>query len=111
MFNNLIIRYLYYNLAMGRRRLRAFLTLFWGMQNRGVLLCCQMAYYECKSLIASMLNSIFALGFAKESMYLCIAKVPYYGRSAYRHRANDNASPLRDAAGSRGNVSKGGIIV
>ena len=33
------------------------------------------------------------------------------GRSTYRHRAHDNASPLQDAAGSRGIVCKGWTIV
>ena len=43
--------------------------------------------------------------------YLCGAKVPYYGRSTYRHRTHDNAGPLQDAAGNRVIDCKGWPIV
>ena len=58
-----------------------------------------------------LLNSIYAVADSIKCEYLCIAKVPYYGRSTYRHRAYDNASPLQDAAGSRDIVCEGWTIV
>ena len=102
MRKNLIIRYLSGVLVDKERPLRALLLLFLSMQNRGVLLGCQKAFNDANILIINVLNNIFVFGFAKESMYLCKAKVPYYGRSEDRHRAHDYASPIRDAAGSRG---------
>ena len=64
-----------------------------------------------KSLIINMLNYIYIVAAVIKYEYLCIAKVPYYGRSTFRHRAHDNASPIRDAAGSRSIISKGWSIV
>ena len=107
MFNNLIIRHLIGFMIIKKRLLGVLLTLFLSMQNRGVLQYFRMGCCWCKVLIFSVLNNIFTLEFAKESMYLCRAKVPYNGRFEDRHRAHDYASPLRDAAGSRGIVCKG----
>ena len=64
-----------------------------------------------KSLIINMLNSIYIVADVAKYAYLCEAKVPYYGRSTYRHRAFDNASPLQDAAGNRGIVCRRWTIV
>jgi hypothetical protein len=58
-----------------------------------------------------MLNNIYIIADAIKLAYLCIAKVPYYGRFAYRHRAHGTASPLQDAAGSGGIICKGWAIV
>jgi len=60
-----------------------------------------------KRLIFRLLNDIYMFVYVVKYAYLCEAKVPYYGRSTYRHRAHDNASPLQDAAGSRGVICKG----
>ena len=80
MYNNLIIRYLIDTLIIEKRLSRVFLALFLSTKNRGVLPYRHKAFTRRKVLIANVLNSIFALEFAKENVYLCIAKVPYYGR-------------------------------
>ena len=60
-----------------------------------------------KTLIINMLNDVYIVAAVVNYAYFCEAKNPYYGRSTYRYRAHDNASPLQDAAGSRGIVCKG----
>ena len=87
----------------------AFWVPCFGVLHRAVLLVLRKVLCETKCLTIRLLNDIYIVADAKKSGYLCIAKVPYYGRSAYRHRAYGNASPLRDAAGSRGIVCKGWI--
>jgi hypothetical protein len=81
------------------------------MMHRAVLLAFHDGLEFFKYLIIRLLNNVCIVADVKKSGYLCIAKVPYYGRSAYRHRAHGNASPLRDSAGSRGVISEGLAIV
>ena len=74
---------------------------------RAVLHVLRNVSYRFKYLIVRLLNDIYIVVDVMRCGYLCIAKVPYYGKSTYRHRAHDYASPICDAAGSRGIVSKG----
>ena len=63
---------------------------------------------DCLNLLAiKLLNDVYVAMDVMKYVYLCEAKVPYYGKSAYRHRAHDNASPLQDAVRIRGIVCKG----
>ena len=78
-----------------------------GVLHRAVLHVLCNVPHRLKYLIVRLLNDIYIVADVMKYGYLCIAKVPYYGRSTYRHRAHDYASPLCDAAGSRGIVSKG----
>ena len=64
-----------------------------------------------KYLIFRLLNGVYIVVGVMDYVYLCEAKVPYYGRSTYRYRAHDYASPVRNASGSRGVVGKGWSIV
>jgi len=89
----------------------AFALLYFVMLYRVVLGLILNAVNGSNSLIISMLNNISVFACAEKYAYLCEAKVPYYGWSTYRHRAHDNASPLQDAAGSRGIDCKGWTIV
>ena len=57
---------------------------------------------KISQLIVNVLNIVYMFGFAMKSMYLCIAKDPYYGRFEVRCSTHGYANPLRDAAGCRG---------
>ena len=102
MYNNLIIKRLDYMFMRNESRMQASLLLYLSMQNRVVLLSLKKPCNALKVLIINMLNTIYTFGFAIKSMYLCIAKDPYYGRFEVRCSTHDNANPVRDAAGSRG---------
>jgi hypothetical protein len=102
MCNKLIIRHLSYKLILFVSRIRASLLLFLSLQNRVVLQLPCKALNLSKTLIISTLNSLYNFGFAIKSMYLCIAKDPYYGRFEDRYSTHGYANPVRDAAGSRG---------
>ena len=102
MYNNLIIRYLCNMLVHNGSCMQASLLLFLSIQNRVVLLSLAKAYNAPKILIINMLNTICAFGFAIKSMYLCIAKDPYYGRFEVRCSTHDYAEQVPDAAGTRG---------
>ena len=82
--------------------MQASLLLFLGIQNRVVLLSLLKVCNASKTLIINMLNTIYAFGFAIKSMYLCIAKDPYYGRFEVRCSTHGYANQVRDAAGGRG---------
>lgn len=75
--------------------------------NRVVLQDVLNVSYRYKYLIFSMLNSIYIIVDVIDYAYLCIAKVSYYGRPTYRHSTHGYASPVRDAAGTRGIIGKG----
>lgn len=102
MCNNLIIRRLDYMFMRNESRMQASLLLNLSMQNRVVLLSLTKPSSVLKVLIVNMLNTIYVFGFAIKSMYLCIAKDPYYGRFEDRYSTHGYANPVRDAAGSRG---------
>ena len=102
MCNNLIIRRLNYMFMRNESRMQASLLLNLSMQNRVVLLSLTKPSNALKVLVINMLNTIYAFGFAIKSMYLCIAKDPYYGRFEDRYSTHGYANPVRDAAGSRG---------
>lgn len=85
----------------------AFVLYSFRMLYRVVLGAVLGVLFAPKTLIINMLNSIHTFVFAIENMYLCIAKVPYYGRSTYRYSANDNANPVRDATGCRSIICAG----
>ena len=86
-------------------------TLSFDASYRAVLQVLLEALYWLKRLIVRLLNDIYMVVYVVKYVYLCEAKVPYYGRSTYRHRAHDIASPLQDAAGSRDIVCEGWTIV
>ena len=102
MYNNLIIKRLDYMFMRNESRMQASLLLYLSMQNRVVLLSLVKAYNAPKILIINMLNTIYTFGFAIKSMYLCIAKDPYYGRFEVRCSTHDYAEQVPDAAGTRG---------
>ena len=102
MCNNLIIRRLDYMFMRNESRMQTSLLLNLSMQNRVVLLSLTKPYNALKVLVINTLNTIYAFGFAIKSMYLCIAKDPYYGRFEDRYSTHGYANPVRDAAGSRG---------
>ena len=77
------------------------------VSNRVVLQDYLNVLYRCKRLIINRLNSIYIVVDVIDYAYLCIAKVAYYGRPTYRHSTHGNASPVRDAAGTRGIIGKG----
>ena len=107
MCNDLIIRCLGNTFMRNKSHVQASLLLFLSMQNRVVLLSLVKPYNACKLLIISVLNTVFAFGFAIKSMYLCIAKDPYYGRFEVRYSTHGYANPVRDAAGTRGIIGTG----
>ena len=74
---------------------------------RAVLHTPHDALHGLKYLAVRLLNNIYIVAGVMKCGYLCMAKVPYYGRSTYRYRTHDYASPIYDAAGSGGIVSKG----
>ena len=98
MCNNLIIRRLDYMFMRNESRMQASLLLNLSMQNRVVLLSLTKPSSVLKVLIVNMLNTIYVFGFAIKSMYLCIAKDPYYGRFEDRYSTHGYANPVRDAA-------------
>ena len=98
MCNNLIIRCLGYIFIRNESRMQASLLLNLSMQNRVVLLSLTKPYNALKVLVINTLNTIYAFGFAIKSMYLCIAKDPYYGRFEVRCCTHGYANPVRDAA-------------
>ena len=102
MYNNLIIKCLRNMSIRNESRMQASLLLFLSIQNRVVLPSPVKPYNEPKVLIVNMLNTIYAFGFAIKSMYLCIAKDPYYGRFEVRCSTHGYANQVRDAAGGRG---------
>ena len=104
MCNALVIRYLALILICVEVYLRASLLLYLGMQNRVVLQGLLKALKSHNVLVIRMLNNIFEFGFAIKSMYLCIAKAPYYGRFEVRYSTYGYADQIRDATGSRGIV-------
>lgn len=77
------------------------------VSNRVVLQGVLNASNRYKRLIFSVLNNIYIIVDVIDYAYLCIAKVSYYGRPTYRHSTHGNASPVRDAAGTRGIIGKG----
>ena len=87
--------------------MEALLSLISDGLHRMVLRCPHGVLKSCNCLIIRMLNNISIVVGFMEYGYLCEAKVPYYGQSTYRHRANGYESPLRDASGKRGIISKG----
>ena len=86
---------------------QASLLPFLSVQNRVVLLSLIKPYNAHKALIINALNIVFVFGFAIKSMYLCIAKDPYYGRFEVRCSTHGYANPVRDAAGTRGIIGTG----
>ena len=105
--NMLIVRYLHVLYRCVVSHVGAVSRSYFGMMHRAVLPAFHDGLEFFKYLITRLLNNVCIVADVKKSGYLCIAKVPYYGRSAYRHRAHDYASPICDATGSRGIVSKG----
>ena len=97
--------------GVGIGRLQACLPLFPAGSHRVVLLRPAGLLMWLNSLTVNVLNIVYMFCGVMDIEYLCVAKVPYYGRSAYRHRAHDNAGPLRDATGSRGIFCKERAIV
>lgn len=91
----------------GKSRVKASLLLFLSMQNRVVLLSLIKACGARNTLTINVLNTIYKFGFAIKSMYLCIAKDPYYGRFEVRYSMHGYANPVRDAAGTRGIIGTG----
>ncbi len=102
MYNYLVISYLKVLKIIIKGCVKAPLLLCMSMQNRVVLQCQKEALKPCKHLIIRLLNSIYVFVDVINCEYLCIAKVPYYGRFEDRHSTYDNANAVRDAAGSRG---------
>ena len=98
----MIISRLDYMFMRNESRMQASLLLNLSMQNRVVLLSLTKPYNALKVLVINMLNTIYAFGFAIKSMYLCIAKDPYYGRFEVRCSTHDYAEQVPDAAGTRG---------
>lgn len=98
MCNNLIIRCLDYMFIRNESRMQASLLLYLSMQKGVVLLSLTKPFNVLKVLIINMLNTIYVFGFAIKSMYLCIAKDPYYGRFEVRCCTHGYANPVRDAA-------------
>ena len=98
MCNNLIIKCLGYMFIRNESRMQASLLLYLSMQKRVVLLSLTKPSNVLKALIINMLNTIYVFGFAIKSMYLCIAKDPYYGRFEVRCCTHGYANPVRDAA-------------
>ena len=90
-----------------KSHVQASLLPFLSVQNRVVLLSLIKPYNAHKALIINTLNIVFAFGFAIKSMYLCIAKDPYYGRFEVRCSTHGYANPVRDAAGTRGIIGTG----
>ena len=107
MCNNLIIKCLSNMFMRNKSHVQASLLLFLSMQNRVVLLSLTKACSTYKTLTINMLNTIYKFGFAIKSMYLCIAKDPYYGRFEVRYSTHGYANPVRDAAGTRGIIGTG----
>ena len=77
------------------------------VSNRVVLQGVLNASNRYKRLMFSVLNNIYIIVDVIDYAYLCIAKVSYYGRPTYRHSTHGNASPVREAAGTRGIIGKG----
>ena len=102
MYNNLTISRLCNAFMYNKSRIQAFLLFFLSMQNRVVLLSLVKSCGAFKRLIVNVLNIVYMLGFAMKSMYLCIAKDPYYGRFEVRCSTHGYANQVRDAAGGRG---------
>jgi hypothetical protein len=107
----MIFRHLRLNINCKTNCIGDFKTLSFGVSYRAVLQVLFEALNWSKCLTFRLLNDIYMVVNVMKYVYLCGAKVPYYGRSTYGHRAHDNASPLQDAAGSRGIVCKGCIVV
>ena len=105
--NYLDIRNIHFKIQGAVGFVGAFTLLCFVMSHRVVLGLVLNVYKQSNWLVISALNNIFVFACAEKYEYLCGAKVPYYGKSTYRHRAHDNASPLQDAAGSRGVICKG----
>lgn len=85
MYNILTYRYLGFVVGCVLRHIKAALTYgFDGSQ--GAVLQALSKVLDClKCLVVRLLNDIYIVVDVIECAYLCKAKVPYYGRSAYRH--------------------------
>ena len=107
MCNILIIKCLYDVFMCDKSHVQASPLPFLSVQNRVVLLSLVKPRSSYKTLIINVLNTVFMFGFAIKSMYLCIAKDPYYGRFEVRCSTHGYANPVRDAAGTRGIIGTG----
>ena len=107
----MIIRYLYITKYRHCSLAKASIRRCLGVSCGVVLQAACKLLKPDKYLIISVLNSIYVVADVMKYGYLCKAKVPYYGRSTYRHRAYGYASPVRDVAGTRGSIGTGWRIV
>jgi len=60
-------------------------TLSFDTSCRAVLQALPKVLLRLKCLISRLLNDVYAVADVMKYVYLCEAKVPYYGRSTYRH--------------------------
>ena len=81
----MIIRYLQISARYKMSYVGGVRALGFCASHRAVLQGVPRALFWLKYLIVRLLNDIYVVVDVIKCAYLCEAKVPYYGRSTYRH--------------------------
>jgi hypothetical protein len=81
----MIIRYLQIYARFKMSYVGGVRVLGFGASHRAVLQGMSGSLFWLKYLIIRLLNNIYIVVNVIKCAYLCEAKVPYYGRSTYRH--------------------------